>query len=58
MNLKLLKKMTQIFLGHPVMNKNIGIDFSTGSLGMGLSIGIGVALANKKKEQIIKLLLS
>ena len=31
------------------MNKNIGIDFSTGSLGMGLSIGIGVALANKKK---------
>jgi len=38
------------FLGHPVMNKNLGIEFSTGSLGMGLSIGIGLALASKKKK--------
>ena len=35
-------------LGHPVKNKNIGIDFSTGSLGMGLGLGIGVALSLKK----------
>ena len=32
--------------GHPVRNLSKGIEFSTGSLGMGLSIGIGVALAN------------
>ncbi len=38
------------FLGHPIRNKNLGIEFSTGSLGMGLSIGIGVAHALKKKD--------
>lgn len=37
-------------LGHPIKNKKIGIDFSTGSLGMGLSLGIGVAIAFKKKK--------
>ena len=35
-------------LGHPVKNKIIGIDFSTGSLGMGLGLGIGVAISLKK----------
>ena len=34
--------------GHPVKNLKYGIEFSTGSLGMGLSLGIGVALALKK----------
>ena len=38
-------------LGHPVLNKSLGIDFSTCSLGMGLSIAIGVAIANKKKNK-------
>ena len=38
-------------LGHPVKNKNLGIDFSNGSLGMGLSLGIGLALAFKKKKK-------
>ncbi len=37
-------------LGHPVKNKKIGIDFSTGSLGMGLSLGIGVAISLIKKK--------
>lgn len=32
-------------LGHPVIDRARGIEFSTGSLGMGLSLGIGVALA-------------
>ena len=41
-------------LGHPVMNKNLGIDFSTGSLGMGLSIGLGLSLAAKKKKKNFK----
>ena len=36
-------------LGHPIMNRDIGIEFSNGSLGMGLSLGIGSALAIKKK---------
>ena len=38
-------------LGHPVKNDKIGIDFSTGSLGMGFSSAIGVALAIKKKKK-------
>ena len=38
-------------LGHPVINKDLGIDFSNGSLGMGLSLGIGVAISSKKKKK-------
>ena len=48
--LKLFEKAGSFLLGHPVLNKKYGIDFSTGSLGMGLSIGVGVALALKKKN--------
>jgi len=33
--------------GHPVKNTELGIEISTGSLGMGLSIGVGCALAAK-----------
>jgi transketolase len=33
--------------GHPVKNPEIGVEISTGSLGMGLSIGVGCALAAK-----------
>jgi len=36
--------------GHPVINRSKGIEFSNGSLGMGLSLGIGVALAGKRKN--------
>ena len=36
-------------LGHPVRNKDLGIEFSNGSLGMGLSLGIGLAISAKKK---------
>ena len=35
-------------LGHPVKNPEIGIDFSTGSLGMGAGISVGVAMGLKK----------
>jgi len=49
-DLKTFEKDGSKLLGHPVMDKNIGIDFSTGSLGMGLSIAIGIALAYKKKN--------
>ena len=36
--------------GHPVKNREHGIEFSSGSLGMGLSIGVGLSLAAKKKN--------
>ncbi len=37
--------------GHPVKNKKNGIEFTNGSLGMGLAIGIGHAIAAKKKSK-------
>ncbi len=48
--LKTFEKTDSFLLGHPVINKKYGIDFSTGSLGMGLSIGVGLALSLKKKK--------
>ena len=39
-------KNTFLF-GHPVRNLDKGIEFSTGSLGMGISLGVGNALASK-----------
>ena len=36
--------------GHPVKNLKKGIEFSTGSLGMGLSIGVGLGVAFKRKK--------
>ncbi len=41
--------------GHPVINRSKGIEFSNGSLGMGLSLGIGVALAGKKRNRDYKI---
>ena len=39
-NLKTFEKDNSDLLGHPVINRKLGIEFSNGSLGMGLSIGI------------------
>lgn len=47
--LKTFEKDNSNLLGHPVLNHKIGIDFSNGSLGMGLSLGIGLAISSKKK---------
>ena len=44
------EKTESILLGHPVKNLKKGIEFSTGSLGMGLSIANGIALSFKKKK--------
>ena len=49
--LKTFEKNDTNLLGHPVINRNLGIDFSNGSLGMGLSLGIGVAISAKKKNK-------
>ena len=37
-------------IAHPVMNPEIGIEASTGSLGQGVSMAVGLALSAKKKE--------
>lgn len=49
--LKTFEKDDTNLPGHPVKNKDLGIDFSNGSLGMGLSIGVGVALSAKKQKK-------
>ncbi len=49
--LKTFEKDDTNLLGHPVINRKLGIDFSNGSLGMGLSLGIGVAISSKKKKK-------
>lgn len=35
---------------HPDRNPSLGIDVSTGSLGLGLTIALGIAFANRKKN--------
>lgn len=50
-DLNLFEKNDSFLLGHPVINKEMGIEFSNGSLGMGLSLGVGVALAAKKNKK-------
>jgi len=54
-----LRKFGSDLQGHPVKNPKLGIEISTGSLGMGLSIGIGCALASKldKKQNFIYVLI-
>ncbi len=44
------KKNNSILTAHPSLNSSIGIEFSSGSLGMGLSLGVGVCLALKRKN--------
>ena len=53
-DLNLFEKNGSFLLGHPVINKKKGIEFSNGSLGMGLSLGIGVAIAAKRKKKDYK----
>jgi transketolase len=38
-------------IAHPVMNLDLGIESSNGSLGQGLSMAVGIALAARKKGQ-------
>tara|TARA_B100000787_G_scaffold169454_1_gene160677 strand:- start:73 stop:927 length:855 start_codon:yes stop_codon:yes gene_type:complete len=47
--LKTFEKDGSSLAGHPVKNKKLGIEYSNGSLGMGLSIAIGLAISSKKK---------
>ncbi|MCM1082960.1 MAG: transketolase [Clostridium sp.] len=45
---------TSFLLGHPVRTVKKGIEFTNGSLGMGLSLGIGTAIGAKKKGSSFK----
>lgn len=45
--LETLRELGSILQGHPDMKKTPGVDFSTGSLGMGLSVANGMALAGR-----------
>ena len=47
-------KSGTFLFGHPIMNKIKGIEFSNGSLGMGLSLGIGVALSGLIRKLVYK----
>jgi len=53
-NLVALRPFASDLQGHPVKNEKLGIEVSTGSLGMGLSIGVGCALAAKLDKKIDK----
>ena len=53
-DLNSFEKNGSFLLGHPVINKKKGIEFSNGSLGMGLSIGIGLSIASKKSNKNFK----
>lgn len=45
--LKSFRNINSILQGHPDMNKVVGVDMTTGSLGQGLSVANGIALASK-----------
>jgi transketolase len=53
-DLMTFEKSESYLLGHPVINRERGVEFSNGSLGMGLSLGIGVALAGRRRDQKYK----
>jgi len=53
-DLQTFEKTESYLVGHPVINREMGIEFSNGSLGMGLSVGIGVALAGKRRNSKYK----
>jgi transketolase len=45
------QKNDSYFTTHPIINRQKGIEFSNGSLGMGLALGIGEAIAAKRRNQ-------
>jgi transketolase len=47
--LKKFEQGSSCLMGHPVYTPEYGIEFTNGSLGMGLSLGIGTALSAKRK---------
>lgn len=52
--LKTFRRLGTKLQGHPDMNKTLGIDMSTGSLGQGLSVANGMAMASKLSSNGIR----
>ncbi len=52
--LKKFEQENSYLMGHPVYTPKYGIEFTNGSLGMGVSLGIGTALSAKKKGKNYK----
>ncbi len=48
--LKTFETLDSPLAGHPSIHKELGIDFSTGSLGHGLGLGAGLAIGFKRKR--------
>lgn len=46
-NLKTFRNINSNLQGHPDMNKVLGVDMTSGSLGQGLSVATGMAIAGK-----------
>lgn len=46
-----LRKINSNLQGHPDMNKVLGVDMTTGSLGQGLSVANGMALSSKMESK-------
>lgn len=49
-DLSTFKKNDTVLYAHPSMNMDIGIECSSGSLGMGVSFGVGQAMALKRQN--------
>lgn len=43
-------KLFEVMGDHPKRNSNLGVDCSTGSLGMGITVAVGMALASPEKN--------
>ena len=48
-DLKKFRKFGGICQGHPEINKDLGIEMTTGALGQGIATAVGIALSMKKK---------
>lgn len=55
--LQSVRKLNSPLEGHPYLNVDLGIDFSSGSLGNGLAAGLGMALYLKEKKSKVFVLL-
>lgn len=51
--LQTYKKNDTFLYAHPSLNRERGIEFSSGSLGQGLSLGVGTCLALKRKGNVV-----
>lgn len=53
-NLKTFRNINSDLQGHPDMNKVVGVDMTSGSLGQGLSVANGMAIAGKLDKKDYK----